>query len=110
MTVRDGDQNRQVLFFCSGTVAANRLVGNPTHAGIVDDYKSTYAKVKAMKIDVLLGPHPEVYNMQAKRAQMKDGAPNPFVQPGELATYAATLEADFDKALAKQNAALTKAN
>ena len=110
MTVRDGDQNRQVLFFCSGTVAANRLVGNPTHAGIVDDYKSTYAKVKAMKIDVLLGPHPEVYDMQAKRAQMKDGAPNPFVQPGELANYAATLEADFDTALAKQNAALTKAN
>jgi len=110
MTVRDGNQDRQVLFFCSGTVAANRLVGNPTHVGIVDDYKSTYARVKAMKIDVLLGPHPEVYGMQAKRAQMKDGAPNPFVQPGELATYAATLEADFDKALAKQTAALQKGN
>jgi len=110
MTVKDGGQNRQVLFFCSGTVALNRLVGNPTHAGIVDDYKSTYAKVKAMKIDVLLGPHPEVYGMQAKRAQMKDGAPNPFVQPGELATYAATLEADFDKALARQTAALQKGN
>ena len=110
MTVKDGDQNRQVLFFCSGTVALNRLVGNPTHPGIVDDYKSTYAKVKAMKIDVLLGPHPEVYGMQAKRAAMQDGAPNPFVKPGELAAYAATLEADFDKALAKQMAALQKAN
>ena len=110
MTVKDGGQDRQVLFFCSGTVALNRLVGNPTHPGIVDDYKSTYAKVKAMKIDVLLGPHPEVYGMQAKRAQMKDGAPNPFVQPGELATYAATLEADFDKALARQTAALQKGN
>ena len=110
MTVKDGGQDRQVLFFCSGTVALNRLVGNPTHPGIADDYKSTYAKVKAMKIDVLLGPHPEVYGMQAKRARMQDGAPNPFVQPGELAAYAATLEADFDKALAKQNAALAKAN
>lgn len=110
MTVKDGNQDRQVLFFCSGTVALNRLVGNPTHAGIVDDYKSTYAKIKTMKIDVLLGPHPEVYGMQAKRAQMKDGAPNPFVQPGELASYAATLEADFDKALAKQTAALQTAN
>jgi metallo-beta-lactamase class B len=110
MTVRDGNQDRNVLFFCSGTVALNRLVGNPTHPGIVEDYKSTYAKVKAMKIDVLLGPHPEVYGMQAKRAQMKDGAPNPFVQPGELAAYAATLEQDFDKALAKQTAALQKGN
>ncbi|MEH2477228.1 metallo-beta-lactamase class B [Nitrobacteraceae bacterium AZCC 2146] len=110
MTVKDGNQDRQVLFFCSGTVALNRLVGDPTHPGIVEDYRATYAKVKAMKIDVLLGPHPEVYGMQAKRAQMKDGAPNPFVQPGELAAYAVTLEQDFDKALTKQTAALQKAN
>ncbi|MEH2469357.1 metallo-beta-lactamase class B [Nitrobacteraceae bacterium AZCC 2161] len=110
MTVKDGNQDRQVLFFCSGTVALNRLVGNPTHPGIVEDYRATYAKIRTMKIDVLLGPHPEVYGMQAKRAQMKDGAPNPFVQPGELAAYAVTLEQDFDKALTNQTAALQKAN
>jgi metallo-beta-lactamase class B len=110
MTVKDGDQDRNVLFFCSGTVALNRLVGNPTHPGIVEDYRSTFARAKAMKIDVLLGPHPEVYGMQAKRAQMKDSAPNPFVQPGELATYVTGLEQDFDKQLAKQTAALQKSN
>jgi metallo-beta-lactamase class B len=110
MTVKDGDQDRNVLFFCSGTVALNRLVGHPTYAGIVDDYRATFAKVKAMKADVLLGPHPEVYDMQAKRAQMKDGAPNPFVKPGENVTYVAGLEEDFDKQLAKQTAALQKSN
>jgi metallo-beta-lactamase class B len=110
MTVKDGGANRQVLFFCSGTVALNRLVGNPTHPGIVDDYRATFAKVKAMKIDVLLGPHPEVYGMQAKRAQMKDGAPNPFVTPGENVIYVTALEQDFDKALARQTAALQKGN
>ena len=36
--------------------------------------------------------------MQDKRAAMKDGAPNPFVKPGEFATYVAGLEVDFDKA------------
>jgi len=110
MTVKDGNQDRNVLFFCSGTVALNRLVGHPTHPGIVDDYRATFAKVKAMTVDVLLGPHPEVYDMQAKRAQMKDGAPNPFVKPGENATYVAGLEQDFDKQFAKQTAALQKAN
>jgi metallo-beta-lactamase class B len=110
MTVKDGKEDRDVLFFCSGTVALNRLVGQPTYPGIVEDYRSTYAKAKAMHPDVLLGPHPEVYGMQAKRAQMKDGAPNPFVKPGELATYVASLEQDFDKQLAKQTAALQKAN
>ncbi len=59
MTVKDGTEKRDVLFFCSGTVALNRLVGRPTYPGIVDDYRSTFAKVKAMKVDVLLGPHPE---------------------------------------------------
>jgi metallo-beta-lactamase class B len=108
MTVKDGGQDRNVLFFCSGTVALNKLVGTPTYAGIVEDYKSTYAKAKAMKPDVLLGPHPEVYGMQAKRAEMKDGAPNPFVKPGELGTYIAGLEADFEKQLAKQTAAMQK--
>ena len=40
---------------------------------------------------------------------MKGGAPNPFVKPGELATYATGLSEDFDKALAKQTAALQPA-
>ncbi len=105
MTVKDGDKERNVLFFCSGTVALNRLVGHPTYPGIVDDYRATYAKAKAMNPDVLLGPHPEVYGMAAKRAQMKDGTPNPFVKPGELATYIATLEQDFNTQLEKQTAA-----
>lgn len=108
MTVKDGKEDREVLFFCSGTVALNRLVGQPTYAGIVDDYRATFAKAKAMKIDVLLGPHPEVYGMQAKRAEMKDGAPTPFIKPGEIVTYATSLSEDFDKQLAKQTAALEK--
>ena len=108
MTVKDGKENREVLFFCSGTVALNRLVGQPTYPGIVDDYRATFAKAKAMKIDVLLGPHPEVYGMQAKRAEMKEGAPNPFVKPDEIVTYATGLSEDFDKQLTKQTAALEK--
>jgi len=108
LTVKDGKENREVLFFCSGTVALNRLVGQPTYPGIVDDYRATFAKAKAMKIEVLLGPHPEVYGMQAKRAEMKEGAPNPFVKPGEIVTYATGLSEDFDKQLTKQTAALEK--
>ncbi|WP_027546440.1 BJP family subclass B3 metallo-beta-lactamase [Bradyrhizobium sp. WSM2254] len=108
LTIKDGKENREVLFFCSGTVALNRLVGQPTYPGIVDDYRATFAKAKAMKIDVLLGPHPEVYGMQAKRAEMKEGAANPFVKPGEIVTYATGLSEDFDKQLTKQTAALEK--
>lgn len=104
--VKDGEATRTVLFFCSATVALNRLVGRPTYPGIVEDYRATFARAKTMKVDVLLAPHPEMYGMQAKRAAMKDGAPNPFVNPDELATYIGTLEADFDKQLTKQQAAM----
>jgi metallo-beta-lactamase class B len=107
-SVKDGDATRSVLIFCSGTVALNRLVGHPTYPGIVDDYRKTFAWAKDMKVDVLLAPHPEMYDMAGKRAKIADGAPNPFVNPGEFNTYAATLEKQFNDSLAKQTAALEK--
>ena len=104
-SVKDGDATRSVLIFCSGTVALNRLGGaDPTYFGIVSDYRKTIARAKDMKVDVLLAPHPEMYRMQDKRAMLSDGAPNPFVNPGEFNAYAATLEKAFEDALAKQTA------
>jgi metallo-beta-lactamase class B len=103
--VKDGDATRSVLIFCSGTVALNRLVTNPTHPGIVADYRKTFARAKDMKPDVLLAPHPEMYKMAEKRARLADGAPNPFVNPGEFNAYAVTLEKAFEDALVKQTAA-----
>jgi metallo-beta-lactamase class B len=104
-SVKDGDATRSVLIFCSGTVALNRLVTNPTYPGIVTDYRQTFARAKDMKVDVLLAPHPEMYKMAEKRAKLADGGPNPFVNPGEFNAYAETLEKAFEDALVKQTAA-----
>ncbi|MEH2540927.1 MULTISPECIES: subclass B3 metallo-beta-lactamase [unclassified Bradyrhizobium] len=104
-SVKDGDATRSVLIFCSGTVALNRLAGNPTYSGIVTDYRKTFVRAKDIKPDVLLAPHPEMYKMAEKRAKLAEGGPNPFVSPGEFNTYAATLEKAFEDALAKQTAA-----
>ena len=103
--VKDGDATRSVLIFCSGTVALNRLVTNPTYPGIVTDYRTTFARAKDMKPDVLLAPHPEMYKMAEKRAKLAEGGPNPFVNPGEFNAYAASLEKAFEEALVKQTAA-----
>jgi metallo-beta-lactamase class B len=103
--VKDGDATRSVLIFCSGTVALNRLVTNPTYPGIVTDYRRTFARAKDLKPDVLLAPHPEMYKMAEKRAKLADGGPNAFVSPGEFNAYAATLEKAFEDALARQTAA-----
>ena len=103
-SVKDGDATRSALIFCSGTVALNRLVTNPTYPGIVTDYRTTFARTKDMKVDVLLAPHPEMYKMAEKRAKLAEGGPNPFVNPGEFNAYAETLEKAFEDALAKQTA------
>ncbi len=104
MTVTEGNASHGVIFFCSATVALNRLVGTPTYPGIIDDYKRTFALAKTIEGDVLLAPHPEMYGMEKKRANMGPGKPNPFVADGELKTYIAQLETRFANDLAKQQA------
>lgn len=105
LSVKEGSETYSAIIFCSATVALNRLVGQPTHPGIVDDYRKTFAWAKTFKVDVLLAPHPEMYGMQKKRAEMAPGKPNPFVDRDEFARYLGGLEKAFEEGLAKQQAA-----
>lgn len=105
LNVKDGDNIRSVLIFCSGTVALNRLVGAAaTHPGIVDDYRKTFAWARGYKTDVFLAPHPEMYGMHEKREKIAAGAANPFVDPAAFGAYAERLEKAFGEGLAKQTA------
>jgi len=104
MPVTDAGKTLQVLFFCSSTVAANRLVGPPQYPGIVEDYQATFKKARTLKVDVFLGPHPEFFNMQEKRARLRPGAPNPFVDPTAFAAFIERSEADFHQQLEAQQA------
>jgi len=94
-----------VTFNCSTSVAGNVLVGNKTYKTIVADYRATFAALKALPTDVMLPSHEEQGNLLAKRRKMLSGDVNAFVDPTELARYATTSEAAFDKALAEQQAA-----
>jgi metallo-beta-lactamase class B len=105
MNVEEAGRQHGVIFFCSATVALNRLVPNPTYPGIVEDYQRTFTTAPGIPGDVLLASHPEMFGMPAKRARIADGVPNPFVVPGEFQAYLATLRAQFEESLAKQQAA-----
>lgn len=105
MNVKENGQDHGVIFFCSGTVALNRLVGPAaTYPGIADDYKRMLHSAPSIKGDVLLAPHPEMFDMDNKRAAIAPGAPNPFVKPGEFQEYLAKLKTAFETSLAKQEA------
>jgi metallo-beta-lactamase class B len=104
MTVRDQGKPHRAFFFCSATVAANRLAPHPQFPGIVADYRRTFARLKRVKADVFLGPHGEFFGLEAKRAAIAPGAPNPFIVAGEAQRVFAAMEASFVKQLAEQQA------
>ncbi len=98
-------EGKTVMFFCSISVAGNPLVGNTAHPQIVREYRGSFARLKTMKADIFLAPHGEQFGLAGKLARRKPGAPNPFIDPGELQRFTATSEADFDAELARQRAA-----
>ena len=104
MPVVENGEKHGAIFFCSATVALNRLVGAPTYPGIIDDYRKTFAQAPKIPGDVFLTPHAEMFDLEKKRAAMTAGAPNPFVKPGEFQAFTDGLAKAFDVALAKQQA------
>lgn len=104
LTVRDQGRPHTAFFFCSASVAANRLVPKPQYAGIVADYRRTFARLKAVEADVFLAPHAEFYDLAGKRARLGQPGPNPFIVPGEVQKVVAALERGFVKSLTDQSA------
>jgi metallo-beta-lactamase class B len=102
-------QNLQVLFFCSASVAANRLVDPPQYPGIVDDYRHTFAITRDWRPDVFLANHPFTFSMLEKINRRSTGDQNAFIDRDEFPRYIRQLEADFKRILAEQTAAAGKA-
>lgn len=102
------DRPLKIMFFCSISVAGNPLVGNTAYLAIVSDYRASFARLSRMHADIFLAPHGEQFSLAAKLARMKPGAPNPFIDPGELPRFLAKAQADFDSELARQTAAPAK--
>lgn len=102
MDVEQGGKTYQTLFFCSASVAANRLLGPPQYEGIVEDYRKTFAITKDWKPDVFLSNHPEFFGMAAKHERLKAGDPLAFVDDGGFPAFIAKMEKNFEAALQKQ--------
>ena len=93
---------RKAVYYCSTTVAANRLAPKEQYKGIVADYRRSFAALGKLKADIFLAPHNEQFDLDAKRARLKAGAPNPFVDPAELGRTVVAQKAAFEKACVEQ--------
>lgn len=105
MPVTEASVRHQVIFYCSTTVAANRLYPDPQYPGIVEDYRRSFARLADLRADVFLSNHKDFFDLPGKRARLTAGGPNPFVDAGELARFVAGSRREFEQALAAQQAA-----
>ena len=111
MSIAEGKEDHNVIFFCSITLGGNPLVGNKAYPAIADDYKASFAKLKAMNADVFLAPHGDQMGLEKKVATLQANpdkkvldAPNPFIDKAEFHRVVASMEKQFNDELAKQQA------
>ena len=78
------------------------LVGNALYPNIAQDYERTFRVLKSLPVDYFLGAHGAYFDMEAKYARMKEGAPSPFIDPDGYMKYVTEREQAFRKELARQ--------
>jgi metallo-beta-lactamase class B len=106
MKAREADKTYNVVIIGSPNVNAGyKLVNNALYPQIADDYARMFRILKLLPADVFLGAHGNYYGMEAKFARMKEGGPNPFIDPDGYKSYVAEREQAFRAELAKQTSA-----
>jgi metallo-beta-lactamase class B len=88
MKAREGGKDLNVVFACSYRAPAT------VTPGIESEFNRTFKVIRSFACDVPLGDHPAQYNMAAKYARVKPGAPNPFIDPASC-----WLEAEIQEAM-----------
>jgi metallo-beta-lactamase class B len=105
MDVAGADGARHTAFFhCSATVAGQSLAPE-AYPGVIDAFRSTFARVREMRADVFLGNHENFFDLDARRQRERAGDPNAFVDAEALSAFNAALEAAFEAELVRQQAA-----
>jgi len=105
MKAREGSKTYNVVIVGSPNVNAGyKLVNNTLYPQIASDYERMFRVLKSLPCDIFLGAHGDYYGMEAKFAKMKEGGPNPFIDPDGYKNYVAEKEQSFRAELAKQTA------
>jgi metallo-beta-lactamase class B len=106
MRVREGTKTYHVVIVGSPNVNPGyKLVNNSLYPNIAQDYERTFRTLRALPCDIFLGAHGDYYGMQAKFARVKDGGPNPFIDPEGYRSYVAEREQAFRKEQQRQSGA-----
>ena len=99
-TAEEGGKTYNVMLGCSLRPPA---VLTPT---LAEEFNRAFKTVRGLPCDVQLGDHGAQYNMQEKYAKLKEGGPNPFIDPASCTLEADIQEAMFNAILAEQQQAV----
>ena len=99
MKAQEGARTYDVVIHCS-----LRSPNAPTPA-VIDELNRTFERVRSLPCDVQLGDHPAQYNLQEKYAKLRQGGPNPFIEPASCLREADIQEAMFRALLDEQRKA-----
>jgi metallo-beta-lactamase class B len=106
LEVEEGGQSYNALIVCSFGVNPNYvLVDNVDYPEIADDYVATFAKARALPVDVFLGSHGVFYGLAEKYEKLQSrGAddPNPFIDRAGYLAHIDAQEQRFQTMLAQQ--------
>jgi metallo-beta-lactamase class B len=105
MKAGDGADGRKYDVVIVGSPNVNpgyKLVNNAAYPEIAQDYERAFRVLKSLACDVFLGAHGSYYGMAEKFALIRDGAPNPFIDPEGYKRYIAEREAAFREEWKKQ--------
>jgi pectinesterase len=103
LQVTEGERKFDVVIVGSPNVNPGyQLVGNRDYKEIAADYASGFAILKKLKCDVFLGAHGKYYGLLEKYPNLKEGQPNPFIDPDGYRAYIAEREENFRRILAEQ--------
>jgi metallo-beta-lactamase class B len=104
-TVTEHGRPLRVFFPCSATVAGNKLIGNKGYPAIVADYRRSFRRLRQVRADVVLPPHPEWSDVIGRGRRAAGGERDAFLMPAVMARIVTGWEKDFDAALTKAIAA-----
>jgi len=102
MQVDENGTKYEVLILCGLTVSPYKLTNNDQYPNIAEDARNSLLRLRAMHADVFLAAHGFWFDLEGKAARQKEGAPNPFIDPGELGRHLTEMEKDLKQALQAQ--------
>jgi metallo-beta-lactamase class B len=106
MELEEDGETYNALIVCSFGVNANYiLVDNPNYPDIAEDYRATFAKARAMPVDVFVASHGSFYDLRTKHEKLlhrMEGDPNPFIDHAGFLAYIDLKVESFEAMLESQ--------